>query len=67
MRTTFHGLIVGLPKVKDGFDFIKTWVKRLSWSGAFIESRGTNIAVDVAEPFFENIINQQGLSDGHYL
>ena len=55
--------IVSLPKTKDGYDAITTWVDRLTRRVHFIKSRGTDTAEDVANAFFSNIFKLHGLPD----
>lgn len=55
------GSIVALPRIKNGFDIIKTWVDRLTRSVHLIPSCTTDTAVNVATAFFERIFSQHGL------
>lgn len=55
--------IVKLPKTKNGFDCITTWVDRLSRRVHFFPSREENTAVDVGNAFFRNIFQHHGLPD----
>jgi len=55
--------IVKLPKTKNGYDAITTWVDRLTRRVHFIKSRTTDSAVDVANSFFEEIFKHHGLPD----
>jgi len=55
--------IVHLPKTKDGYDAITTWVDRLSRRVHFIKCKTTDTAVDVADSFFTNIFKHHGLPD----
>lgn len=55
--------IDALPRTKDGFDAITTWVDRLTRRVHFIPSCTTDTAVDVAYAFFERIFSQYGLPD----
>ena len=55
--------IVHLPKTKDGYDAITTWVDKLTRRVHFIKSKTTDTAVDVADSFFTNIFKHHGLSD----
>ena len=55
--------IVHLPKTKDGYDAITTWVDRLTRRVHFIKSKTTDTAVDVADSFFTNIFKHHGLPD----
>ena len=55
--------IVKLPKTKDGFDAITTWVDRLTRRVHFVKSKTTDTAVDTASSFFSNIFKLHGLPD----
>lgn len=55
--------IVALPKTKNGFDSITTWVDRLSRRVHFIPSKDSDTAVDVANSFFRNIFPYHGMPD----
>ena len=55
--------IVKLPKTKNGFDSITTYVDRLSRRVHFIPSRESDSAVDVANTFFSNIFRHHGIPD----
>ena len=55
--------ITHLPKTKDGFDCITTWVDRLSRRVHFIPSRSSDTAVDAAKSFYGNIFKLHGLPD----
>ena len=55
--------IVKLPKTKNGFDCITTYVDRLSRRVHFVTSKETDTAVDVANSFFSNIFKHHGMPD----
>lgn len=55
--------IVNLPKTRDGFDAITTWVDRLTRRVHFIKSKTTDTAVNVADTFFSDIFKHHGLPD----
>lgn len=55
--------VVHLPKTKEGYDAITTWVDRLTRRVHFIKSRTTDTAVDCANSFFSNIFKHHGLPD----
>ena len=55
--------IVGLPRTKNGYDSITTWVDRLTRRVHFIPSKETDTAVDVANAFFSNLFKHHGLPD----
>ena len=55
--------IVALPKTKNGFDCITTYVDRLSRRVHFIPSKDSDTAVDVANSFFKNIFPYHGMPD----
>lgn len=45
--------IVKLPKTKEGFDAITTWVDRLSRRAHFMPCHTTGSAIEVAKDFYE--------------
>ena len=55
--------IVKLPKTKNGFDSITTYVDRLSRRVHFIPSKDSDTAVDVANTFFSHLFKHHGLPD----
>ena len=55
--------IVSLPKTKNGYDSITTWVDRLSRRVHFIPSKEEDTAVDSANSFFANIFKLHGIPD----
>lgn len=55
--------IVKLPKTKNGFDSITTYVDRLSRRVHFIPSKDSDTAVDVANAFFSNLFKLHGMPD----
>jgi len=55
--------IVSLPKTKNGFDCITTWVDRLSRRVHFIPSKTTDTAVDCANAFFSDLFKHHGMPD----
>ena len=55
--------IVSLPKTKDGYDAIITWVDRLTRRVHFLKAKGTDTAEDTANAFFANIFKHHGLPD----
>ena len=55
--------IVSLPKTKNGYDSITTWVDRLTRRVHFIPSKGNDTAVDVANAFFRNLFQHHGMPD----
>lgn len=55
--------ITHLPKTKDGYDCITTWVDRISRRVHFIPSRSSDTAVDAAKSFYGNIFKLHGLPD----
>ena len=55
--------IVSLPKTKNGFNSITTWVDRLSRRVHFIPSKEADTAVDVANAFYSNIFKLHGIPD----
>jgi len=55
--------IVKLPKTKDGYDAITTWVDRLTRRVHFLKCNTSDTAVDVADAFFSNIFKLHGLPD----
>jgi len=55
--------IVHLPKTKDGYDAITTWVDRLTRRVHFLKCKTSDTAVDVADAFFANIFKLHGLPD----
>ena len=55
--------IVQLPRTKDGYDAITTWVDRLTRRVHFVKSKTTDTATDVADSFFANIFKLHGLPD----
>lgn len=55
--------IVSLPKTKNGFDSITTWVDRLTRRVHFIPSKNNDSAVDVANAFFRNLFQHHGMPD----
>ena len=55
--------IVKLPKTKDGYDAVTTWVDRLTRRVHFFKSKTTDTAVDTANAFFTNIFKLHGLPD----
>ncbi len=54
--------IVKLPKTKNGFGCITTYVDRLSRRVHFIPSTESGTAVDVANTFFSNTSKHHGMS-----
>ena len=55
--------IVKLPKTKDGYDAITTWVDRMTRRVHFLKCKGTDTAVETANAFFSNIFKLHGLPD----
>ena len=55
--------IVSLPKTKNGYNCITTWVDRLSRRVHFIPSKEEDTAVDVANSFYKNIFKYHGMPD----
>jgi len=55
--------IVRLPKTKEGYDAITTWVDRLTRRVHFVRCKTSDNAVDVANAFFANIFKLHGLPD----
>lgn len=55
--------IVALPKTKNGYNCITTWVDRLSRRVHFIPSKEEDTAVDSANAFFANIFKLHGIPD----
>ena len=55
--------IVKLPKTKNGYDSITTYVDRLSRRVHFIPSKDSDTAVDVANDFFSHLFKQHGMPD----
>ncbi len=55
--------IVKLPKTKNGYDSITTYVDRLSRRVPFIPSKYSDTAVDVANTFFSNLFKHHGMPD----
>ncbi len=55
--------IVKLPKTKNGYDSITTYVDRLSRRVHFIPSKDSDTAVDVANAFFSNLFKHHGMPD----
>ena len=55
--------IVKLPKTKNGFDCITTYVDRLSRRVHFVPSVESDSAVDVANTFFSHIFKLHGIPD----
>lgn len=55
--------IVQLPKTKDGYDAITTWVDRLTRRVHFLKCKTSDTAVNVADAFFANIFKLHGLPD----
>lgn len=55
--------IVKLPKNKDCYDCITTWVDRLARRVHFLKRKRTATAVDTAESFFANIFKLHGFPD----
>ena len=49
------------PRTKDGYDFIKTWVDRLTRRVHFLKSKTTDTAEDTANDFCANIFKKHGL------
>ena len=55
--------IVKLPKTKNGYDSITTYVDRLSRRVHFIPCKEKDTAVDVANSFFSNLFKHHGFPD----
>ena len=55
--------IVRLPRTKDGYDAITTWVDRLTRRVHFLKSHTNDTAEDTANAFFSNIFKHHGLPD----
>ncbi len=55
--------MVKLPKTKNGYDCITSYVDRLSRSVHFIPSKDSDTAVDIANSFFSNIFRNHGMPD----
>jgi hypothetical protein len=55
--------ITHLPKNKEGYNCITTWVDRLSRRVQFIPSRSSDTAVDDAKSFYCHVFKQHGLPD----
>ena len=55
--------IVHLPKTKNGYDSITTWVDRLSRRVNFVKSKTTDTSIEVADTFFSNIFKHHGMPD----
>ncbi len=55
--------IVKLPKTKNGFDSITTYVDRLTRRVHFIPSKDSDTAVDVANAFFSHLFKHHGMPD----
>ncbi len=55
--------IVQLPKTKNGYDSIKTYINRLSRKVHFIPSKGSDAAVDVTNAFFGNLFKHHGMPE----
>lgn len=53
--------IVILPKTRDGYDSINTWVDRFFRRAHFIRSKRTDMTVDLADSFFENTFKHHRL------
>ena len=54
---------VKLPKTKNGYDSITTYVDRLSLRVHFIPSKDSDTAVDVSNSFFSNLFKHHGMPD----
>lgn len=57
------GFVVGLKKIKDGYDCIATWVDRLPRRVYFIKSKRTDTTGNVADSSFEYIFKHHRLPD----
>ena len=55
--------IVHLPKTKNGYDSITTWVDRLSRRVHFVKSKTTDTSIEVSDTFFSNIFKHHGMPD----
>ena len=62
-RSIACDFIVKLPKTRNGFDCITTYIDRLSRRVHFIASRETDTAFDAAKAFFSCIFKLHGLPD----
>lgn len=52
-----------MPKTKNGYDSIQTWVDRLTRRVHFVPSHEIDTAVDVANSYFSNLFRNYGLPD----